>query len=580
MTANPNQLVEEKKEEGKTFGATMQGFKLDEDSSEEDVDAIPAEMKAFRPTRIDKKRKKIVSWRDEKLGFCTAFFQGRMRPNDYVTMWSLIFMSTLIIIYGAASAALTDNSVGIMFAVIVLHVVLLGISLFGNIFANRRFDTWERWLLVGSFVLVYAAGVIFLIVAYDTSLLSKDDDELTADELKEKHDARDFITGELIVVPLITAMIAFCMKAYRDNVNGRAMTAGFWILTGLLLLQGIALTVAVFVYTDSATAWACLFALSFSAYAFIQYIMLVRYSNRPIKISESVKIPPHLQQYMWGIMNFLVACGVFIGTLVYVSQDDDISDFGAATTVAAILMTILLVGVIATWIRDRTRLSEMPIYHSPWIFPIYKYYPADNDVEPYQSAVVGYYTVAFLATIWALVATVEVTPSWLGVALTCGIQIITFIVTLYFTNTNNLQYLAVKNHVDALVIKQAWLDSKENLVKMLQVDTRADYISYERWWRRRRDLRNYMLIWRGKGALSWPESDEFKEDQEALDGLADDALRGRMLRGKLEEWVDNDECNLDSWEDCQKFMYETDRDVKRAYMAELETIIQFQLIIL
>jgi len=40
----------------------MQGFKLDEDSSEEDFDAIPAEMRPYRPTRIDKKRKIISTW--------------------------------------------------------------------------------------------------------------------------------------------------------------------------------------------------------------------------------------------------------------------------------------------------------------------------------------------------------------------------------------------------------------------------------------------------------------------------------------------------------------------------------------
>jgi len=45
-----------------------------------------------------------------------------MRPNDYVMIWSLIFMVTLTIIYGAASAAVTDDNLGILFAFTVLHV--------------------------------------------------------------------------------------------------------------------------------------------------------------------------------------------------------------------------------------------------------------------------------------------------------------------------------------------------------------------------------------------------------------------------------------------------------------------------
>ena len=120
------------------MGATMSGFKLDEDSSEEDIDLISDAMRAYRPTRIDKKKKQIHTWRDEKLSFCTAFFRGRMRPNDYVFMWSLIFMSALILIYGAASAAVTEKSIGVMFAFTVLHVILLAFSMMGNIIANRH----------------------------------------------------------------------------------------------------------------------------------------------------------------------------------------------------------------------------------------------------------------------------------------------------------------------------------------------------------------------------------------------------------------------------------------------------------
>jgi len=52
------------------------------------------------------------------------------------------------------------------------------------------------------------------------------------------------------------------------------------------------------------------------------------------------------------------------------------------------------------------------------------------------------------------------------------------------------------------------------------------------------------------------------------------------LRQKVEAWADEDEVNLDSWADCLKFAHETEQDVRRAYLAELETIIQFQLIIL
>lgn len=41
------------------------------------------------------------------------------------------------------------------------------------------------------------------------------------------------------------------------------------------------------------------------------------------------------------------------------------------------------------------------------------------------------------------------------------------------------------------------------------------------------------------------------------------------------EWIDPDECDLNSIQDCLAFVYELDLEIKEAYMAEYETIIQF-----
>ena len=69
-----------------------------------------------------------------------------MRRNDYIMILSLIFMATLIIIYGAISASITEKNVGILFAITIIHIVLLGISMMGNIAANKISSSWERSL--------------------------------------------------------------------------------------------------------------------------------------------------------------------------------------------------------------------------------------------------------------------------------------------------------------------------------------------------------------------------------------------------------------------------------------------------
>ena len=251
------------------MAGTMSGFKLDDDSSEEDVDAIPDEMKAYLPTRIDKKRKHIKSWRADGMGYIGAFFKGRMRSNDYGVVWSIIIMCVLIVVYTVTAAAVTDDAIGLMFGVTVLHVVTLSLSMMNNIVANRPANLADRIAGVCAFVLIYVASLVYLFVVFDTSLMGMDEDDLTAEQLIERNSARDFVTGELIIIPFITAFIAILMKAYRDNTNGRKMTTGFWMFLVINFIQAIALVVVMFLYLGSGLAIITLIVLGVLILGFV-----------------------------------------------------------------------------------------------------------------------------------------------------------------------------------------------------------------------------------------------------------------------------------------------------------------------
>ena len=67
-----------------------------------------------------------------------------MRSNDYVFVWSLIIMFSLVIIFGAASAAVTEQALGIMLAFTLLLIILVALAMMGNIIANRPQVMWER----------------------------------------------------------------------------------------------------------------------------------------------------------------------------------------------------------------------------------------------------------------------------------------------------------------------------------------------------------------------------------------------------------------------------------------------------
>ena len=53
---------------------TMEGFKLDQESSEEDIDAIPQDKRPYMPSRVDKRRMLIVDWHEKDGSYILEFF--------------------------------------------------------------------------------------------------------------------------------------------------------------------------------------------------------------------------------------------------------------------------------------------------------------------------------------------------------------------------------------------------------------------------------------------------------------------------------------------------------------------------
>ena len=101
-----------------------------------------------------------------------------MRENDLRFFWSFIFLGCLILILGALGAVYSYKGSVIMFAFTVLHVVLLCISMLGYVLANRRITIPERILQASAFLILYISSIVYMIIAYDIGLLSKENGEL------------------------------------------------------------------------------------------------------------------------------------------------------------------------------------------------------------------------------------------------------------------------------------------------------------------------------------------------------------------------------------------------------------------
>ena len=181
--------------------------------------------------------------------------------------------------------------------------------------------------------------------------------------------------------------------------------------------------------------------------------MRVRYSSRPFKITDKVAVSSYTMGKVWNRVNFILLGGIIIVLLAFVFTSEDLADYVAGSSIQCCMMFIFTTLTIVTFIADRTRMKNQPIYHSPWIYPIYKYSVKDNDVEPYNSAVTLFYSVCFVSFMWSLRTTMEINPSWLGIMFTCAVECVLIVATLYFINTNNLRFKQVRPYVDALIIK-------------------------------------------------------------------------------------------------------------------------------
>ena len=79
---------------------------------------------------------------------------------------------------------------------------------------------------------------------------------------------------------------------------------------------------------------------------------------------------------------------------------------------------------------------------------------------------------------------------------------------------------------------------------------------------------------RGKNIFQYPETPEFKVEQEDLNSAhAGGKAMIEHFKEKCEEWIDYDDVDLDSMASCLSYLYDIDEDVRDAYMAEYETVV-------
>jgi len=151
------------------------------------------------------------------------------------------------------------------------------------------------------------------------------------------------------------------------------MSRGFYGLLVLNLLHVIGLLALLFIFYGTTNAVTALIIIFVFGYIGLQYTQKVKGNNKPVKLSEKVVISDYTMDRIWKWLNVGLFVAIAIVVIYYEISHPEFTWFQAFSVWCIVFFIILGVIFAAMFLADRVAIEESPIYHSPWLLPVYKY---------------------------------------------------------------------------------------------------------------------------------------------------------------------------------------------------------------
>ena len=90
-----------------------------------------------------------------------------------------------------------------------------------------------------------------------------------------------------------------------------------------------------------------------------------------------------------------------------------------------------------------------------------------------------------LLAAWAVLATVWVSPTHLGVALSILFEFLLLLSLVYLSQSSHLRLLTLSPLVDKKILKRAWLEAKSSYVEGRNAFSRNELVTFEEYLERR-----------------------------------------------------------------------------------------------
>jgi hypothetical protein len=131
-----------------------------------------------------------------------------------------------------------------------------------------------------------------------------------------------------------------------------------------------------------------------------------------IYVKNGYYLPP-----IWSIINIsiLTLC-IIAATLVSWIVEEYRTFLGISISVW-IFAALLLVYALAELTSDISKIETIPVFFSPWIFPVYIYNAKKNDVESHSLPSVALILGLLVLIVWSVLCSVWVYPHNVGVSL-------------------------------------------------------------------------------------------------------------------------------------------------------------------
>jgi hypothetical protein len=479
---------------------------------------VPESVKASRKFHL------LKDWRagPDKTNFFVAFITGRLRPHDYHILLSFFAAIFLYIIMGLVICLVKDNTSGISWGVAFIHCTLVFGMMARPLACDAELSVFEAIVYIFAYLMFEIWAYLDFWFRFDF-------------EADDNDDGAKFLVWYIQLIPICTMMSTSLYKWYDHDWKFSKFVL-ITIIFGSLLM--VAMIVFCYIFIGPISGSVVLGILAAIIYGGVLLQIYVKNDNY---------LP-----WVWKIINLVVLLLCALATFVVSLAVDGINVFLGFSVSYGIVVLLILLYAGSDMYNDLLHLDTEPLYFSPWIVPAYKYNAKKKDLMERSEPALLILLSLLLALGWSLGCAVWVTPYYAGISVSCLVEVLIIIFVLFLISLTPGLMQEAECRIDQLLIKQAWLESKDDYVKTKNISTADSMTTFSELAVRITQLRKHIK----------------------------DLAKGNAVDVRVKcEWNAH-EIDQASITQCRRYLYKLEQDKTDTYQDELGLIVQFELLII